>query len=60
MEVCLKWHTQRGHNDETKSAEVATARFLAVLCGWKLINLNTIRPNYPAADLGDPREGIAV
>ena len=60
MEVCLKWHTSRGHNDNAKIAEDVVARFLAALCGWQLVNLNTIKPNYPAADLGDPGARIAV
>ena len=60
MEGVLKWHTGRGHNDNAKVAEDVVARFLAALCGWSLVNLNTIRPNYPAADLGDPSRRLAI
>jgi tetratricopeptide (TPR) repeat protein len=60
MQECLKWHSQRGENDACKTAEDVVARFLAALKGWNLVNLNTIKPNYPAADLGDKDERIAI
>ncbi|HEX2747400.1 MAG TPA: SMEK domain-containing protein, partial [Verrucomicrobiales bacterium] len=60
METCLKWHSSRGLNDACKVAEDVVARFLGALCGWNLVNLNTIRPNYPAADLGDAANRLAV
>jgi len=60
METCLKWHSGRGENDACKTAEDVVARFLAALFGWSLVNLNTIKKNYPAADLGDFTKRIAV
>jgi|GEM_PF-5616165 len=59
IEVCLKWHTRRGHNDNAKVAEDVVARFLSELCRWRLLNLNTIKSNYPAADIADPARRIA-
>jgi len=60
MQECLKWHSKRGENDACKTAEDVVARFLAALCGWNLVNLNTIRTNYPAADLGDKAQRLAI
>lgn len=60
MQECLKWHSNRGENGACKTAEDVVARFLAALCGWELVNLNTIKKNYPAADLGDHKQRLAI
>ncbi len=60
METCLKWHSKRGENDLCKAAEDVVAHFLTALCGWELINLNTIKANYPVVDLGDTKRRIGV
>ena len=60
MQECLKWHSNRGEIDACKTAEDVVAQFLAALCDWKLVNLNTIKKNYPAADLGDHEQRLAI
>ena len=45
MQECLKWHSNRGEIDACKTAEDVVAQFLAALCDWKLVNLNTIKKN---------------
>ena len=47
-------------NDISLDAEEVFKNVLSVAFDCKLIDLNTIRPNYPAVDLGDVDKGIAV
>ena len=39
--------------DANRILETISARFFNALFGWELVNLNTDKANYPAADLGD-------
>lgn len=60
MEHALKRLSRSNLQDDCKTAENVVARFLGAVFGWELVNLNTIRPNYPAADLGDFGRRIAI
>lgn len=56
----LKCLTRNGLTDASKVLEVIMMHFLNALHDWELKDLNQLRPNYPAADLGDTTRRIAV
>lgn len=47
-------------NDVNHTNEDLTALLLNIAYGWELINLNNVKANHPAIDLGDKINGIGV
>ena len=47
-------------NDVNHTNEIIGAKILNKLNSWGLENLNTIKANFPAVDLGDKKNGICV
>ena len=56
----LKTLSRAGLTNANHSLEHVMARFFNALFGWKLINLNEEEPNFPAADLGDRSQKLAI
>jgi hypothetical protein len=56
----LKGLTRNSLTDGPKVLEVVIQRFLNALHGWELTDLNEVKKDYPAADLGDKARRIAV
>lgn len=56
----LKSLTRHGLNDGAKLLEVTSMRLLNTLHDWDLRDLNEVKKNHPAADLGDFTRRIAV
>ncbi|TAD84699.1 MAG: hypothetical protein EAY75_12630 [Bacteroidetes bacterium] len=48
------------YNDVNKTNEDLSCQVLNEIFEWNLINLNTIKPNFPAIDLGDDKKGIGI
>ena len=55
----LTTYSAVGFNDPSKTLEKIAKRFFNALYGLDLVNLNSIKPNYPAADLGNTQKRIA-
>jgi len=59
LAAMLKTRSRAGLTDANHCLETIVKLFFNALFGWNLENLNTILPNYPAADLGDANLGDA-
>jgi hypothetical protein len=60
LAAMVKTRSRAGFHDGAVGLESTAARFFNALFGWNLVNLNAQQANYPAADLGDMRHGIAI
>jgi hypothetical protein len=56
----VKSRSRASLTDANRILETIATRFFNALFGWELVNLNTERANYPAADLGDRQRRIAI
>lgn len=56
----VKTRSRASLTDANHILETITKRFFNALFAWDLVNLNTEQPNYPAADLSDRRQRIAI
>jgi WD40 repeat protein/energy-coupling factor transporter ATP-binding protein EcfA2 len=55
----IKGKNKKGMTDINKRSENAAKQLLNLIYGYKLINLNDERPDYPGIDLGDRTNKIA-
>ena len=46
--------------EASREAENFYCELLNILKGYQLQNMNLVKPNYPAIDLGDAGEGIGI
>jgi hypothetical protein len=60
LAAMVKTRSRASLTDANRILETIATRFLNALFGWELVNLNTERPNYPAADLGDRGRRLAI
>ena len=56
----ISFLTQKGLTDENLHCEYLIKNILNIIFNWNLINLNTIKSNYPSIDLGDFTNRIAI
>ena len=56
----VKSRARASLTDACQILETISQHFLNALFPWQLENLNVIKPNYPAADLGDRKARIAI
>ncbi|MEO6741464.1 MAG: SMEK domain-containing protein, partial [Chthoniobacteraceae bacterium] len=56
----LKTHSRASFNDASHTLEYVMARFFNALFGWSMVNLNSEKANFPAADIGDRARRIAM
>ncbi|HCE2652354.1 TPA: SMEK domain-containing protein [Vibrio parahaemolyticus] len=60
LQLCIKNNVKQSFNDIAFSVEIVVRDLLNVLEKADYQNLNDIKPNYPAIDLLDQTQGIAV
>jgi len=52
--------TKKGLNNENLHCEFLIKNILNIIYDWELVNLNTIKSNYPSIDLGDFANRVAI
>ncbi|MBJ6954643.1 SMEK domain-containing protein, partial [Vibrio cholerae] len=60
LQLCIKNNVKQSFNDIAFSVEIVVRDLLNVLEKADYQNLNDIKPNYPAIDLQDQKQGIAI
>lgn len=60
LETTVRIRAAEGRTDFNKEMEDVVCKVLNLVCGYKLVNMNRLKKNHPAIDLGDETHGIAV
>ncbi len=60
LAAIVKTRSRSGFTDANCILETISARFFNVIFGWELVNLNAEQHDYPAVDLGDRHNRIAI
>jgi len=58
LATIVKTRSRASLTDANQILETVAKRFFNALKGWNLVNLNALRANYPAADLGDAKRRL--